>query len=199
VAIERKARKLVESIETVAGKAMAQKITADLKEPTASTTPRRKAEWAREVIARMDALLPEEQRRAIMGLRRCPSPMGWARRNRKMWECCADLEEFARNIREGGWANYFCEGDTLRYQISSGWCHCGLVRGREAPISKTYCLCCAEHVRHALEHVFDGPVRVEPLSTVISGDEECWFVAHIPRGGRHPVTPEASGADKGGA
>lgn len=187
MAIERKARKLLESIKAVVGPEMAAKLTGDLKEPTASTTPKRKAAWAGEIIARMDALLPEEQRRAIMELRRCPSPMAWARRNKKMWERCADLEEFARNIREGGWANYFCEGETLRYQISSGWCHCGLVRQREAPISKTYCLCCAGHVRFALEYVFDCPVRVEPASTVISGDGECWFVAHIPDRGPRPA------------
>jgi len=187
VAVDRKARKLVESIEAVAGKAMAAKITEGLKEPTASTIPRRKAAWAGEIIARMEALLPPEQRRAIMELRRCASPMAWARRKQKVWEGCADLEEFARNIREGGWANYFAEGDTLRYQISSGWCHCGLVRGREAPISKTYCLCCAGHVRFALEHVFGEPVRVEPASTVISGDAECWFVAHIPNATRRPA------------
>jgi len=180
MAVDRKARKLIEGIEAVAGKAMAEEITSGLKEPTASTKPARKAEWAREIIARMDALLPEEQRRAIMELRRCPSPMAWAKRNRRMWERCANLEGFARNIREGGWANYFCEGDTLRYQISTGWCHCGLVRGRQAPISKTYCLCCAGHVRYALEHVFGGRVHVEPVSTVISGDDECWFVAHVP-------------------
>ncbi len=186
MAVDRKARKLVEAIEAVAGQPTAEEITRGLKEPTASTKPARKAEWAREVIARMDARLSPEQRQAIMELRRCPSPMGWARRNKKMWDRCADLEEFARNIREGGWANYFCEGDTLRYQISSGWCHCGLVRGREAPISKTYCLCCAGHVRFALEHVFSGPVQVEPVSTVISGDAECWFVAHVPDGGRRP-------------
>jgi len=120
MAVDRKARKLIEGIEAVAGKAMAEEITSGLKEPTASTKPARKAEWAREIIARMDALLPEEQRRAIMELRRCPSPMAWAKRNRRMWERCANLEGFARNIREGGWANYFCEGDTLRCQISTG-------------------------------------------------------------------------------
>ena len=180
MAFDRKARKLVASIAAVAGQEIAAQIAGDLKEPTASATPRRKAAWAGEVIARMDALLLPEQRRAIMELRRCPSPMAWAKRNKQMWERCADLDEFARNIREGGWANYFCEGDTLRYQISSGSCHCGLVRGREAPISKTYCLCCAGHVRYALEHVSGGPVSVEPVSTVISGDDECWFVAHIP-------------------
>lgn len=196
MAVEPKARRLVESLETVAGKALAEQITAGLREPTAGTTPARKAEWAREVIARMDRLLPEAQRRAVMELRRCPSPMGWAKRNKRMWVRCADLEEFARHIREGGWANYFAEGSTLRYQISSGCCHCGLVRHREAPISRTYCLCRAGHVRFALEHVFDGPVRVDPLRTVISGARERWFVAHVPA--TRPA-PEREGSPEQGS
>lgn len=118
-----------------------------------------------------------------MELRRCPSPMGWSKRSKKMWERCANPEEFTLRIREGGWEDYFSEGDTLHWRISSGSCHCGLVRGPEAPISKTYCLGCAGHVRFALEHVFGGPVQVAPISTVISGDEECRFVAHIPNAG----------------
>jgi hypothetical protein len=187
MAADRKARKLVESIEVVAGQAVAEEITRGLKEPTAGTTPRRKAEWAREVIARMDALLPQDERRAIMEQRRCPASQAGIKHNRKLWARCANLEEYARARREEGWSGFLCEGDTLRFRISSGWCHCGLVRGREAPISKTYCLCCAEHLRYGLEPVFGSPVRVEPVSTAISGDDECWFVAHIPRAQQRPA------------
>ena len=74
---------------------------------------------------------------------------------------------------------FLAEGNTLRIKISSGRCHCGLVRACEEPISKTYCLCCAGHLRHGLEPVFEVPVRVVPESTLISGDPECWFVAHV--------------------
>jgi len=183
----RKARKLVEAIENVAGKALAEEITGGLKEPTAGTTPKRKAAWAREIIARMDALLPPEQRRAIMEQRRCPASRTGIKHNQKLWARCADLEQYARARREEGWTNFFCDGDTLRFRISGGWCHCGLVRGREAPISQTYCLCCAEHMRYGLEPVFGSPLLVEPLSTVISGDDECWFVAHIPNVRERPV------------
>jgi len=179
MAVDRKARKLVEALETVAGKAIAEQITLGLKEPTASTAPARKAAWAREVINRMDALLPPEQRRAIMELRRCHASASGAKAGKALWARCADLEEYAKARRDAGWANFFCEGDTLRFQISGGWCHCGLVRGREAPISKTYCLCCAEHMRYNLEPVFGCSVHVEPVSTVIGGDAECWFAARV--------------------
>jgi Family of unknown function (DUF6144) len=187
MAVDHKARKLVESIEAVAGQGMAEQITRGLKEPTAGIAPRKKAEWAREVIARMDALLPQEQRRGIMERRRCHASQAGIRRDKALWDQCASLEEYAQARREQGWTEFYCEGDTLRFQISSGWCHCGLVRAREAPISKTYCLCCAGHMRYGLEPVFGSPVHVEPLSTVISGDDECWFVAHIPNVGQRPA------------
>jgi len=179
MAIDRKAHRLVECIEAVVGKRMARRITKDLKEPTAGTPPGRKAAWAGEVIVRMDRLLPSDQRREIMERRRCHASNAGIMRNRKLWQECKSLEDFARATRERGWKGYLCEGNTLRMQISSGWCHCSLVRGREAPISKTYCLCCAGHLRHGLEPVFEQPVYVEPISTPISGDKECWFVAHI--------------------
>ena len=176
MAVDRKARKLVEAIETVAGKKLAANITRGLTEPTASTKPARKAEWAREIIARMDALLPAEQRRAIMELRRCHVSQVGVKRDQEVWARCANLEEYAQARREAGWSQFFCEGDTVRFQISSGWCHCGLVRGREAPISKTYCLCCAEHMRHGLEPVLGGPILVEPrqLRRVPSAASRRW-------------------------
>jgi hypothetical protein len=187
MAVDRKARKLVESIEAVAGKAMAEEITHGLKEPTTGAAPRTKAAWAGEIIARMDALLPPEQRRAIMERRRCHVRLVGVKRDKALWDRCASLEEYARARREQGWSQFFCEGDTLRFQISSGRCYCHLVRAREAPISRTYCLCCAGHMRYGLEPVLGSPVLVEPVSTVISGDDECWFVAHIPNAKERPA------------
>lgn len=156
-----------------------------------------KSAYVREVIARMDALLPEEQRREIMGRRKCPPPKSIIAHDQELWPQCEDLADFARRKAPNwGGDGFLCEGNTLRMRISSGRCWCTLTGSKEEPISKTHCLCCAEHLRGGLEPIFGLPVDVDVESTVISGDSNCWFRAYI--GGREnadgpPVRPAVRG------
>lgn len=181
MAVDHKAHNLVENIEAVVGKRALNGLTKGLKEPTRGTTPKRKAAWAREVVGRMDDSLSPEQCREIMERCGCHIDPRASRRERQVWQECASLEEFAECKREQGWMDdgFLAEGDTLRIKISNGRCHRGLVRGREEPISRTYCLCCAGHLRHGLEAALERPVLLTPESTLISGDPECWFVAQV--------------------
>jgi hypothetical protein len=145
----------------------------------------------------MDALLPEEQRREIMGRRRCPPPQAGIAHDQELWAQCEDLADFARRKAPSwGGDGFLCEGNRLRLRISSGRCWCTLSGSAEEPIGKTHCLCCAAHLRGGLEPTFGLPVDVEVESTVISGDPECWFVAYV--GGRAnadgpPVRPTVRG------
>ena len=177
-----KTRRLAEHVAAVAGPALAEQITAGLTMPLVGANSREKSAWVRKVIARMDALLPEAQRREIMGRRKCPPPKAGIARDQELWAQCEDLADFARNVRERGWTGYLCEGNTLRMHISSGRCYCTLSGSKAEPIGKTHCLCCAEHLRGGLEPTFGLPVDVDVESTVISGDPHCWFRAYI--GGR---------------
>ena len=191
-----KTRRLAEHIAAVAGPSLAEQITAGLTMPLVGAHTREKSAWVREVVARMDALLPGEQRREIMGRRKCPPPKVGIARDQELWAQCEDLADFARAVRERGWTGYLCQGNTLRLRISSGRCWCALSGTKEEPIGKTHCLCCAEHVRGGLEPTFGLPVDVDVQSTVISGDPECWFVAYV--GGRAnadgpPVQPAVRG------
>lgn len=185
MALDHKAHNLVASIEAVGGERISGRITKGLKEPTRGTTPRRKAAWAREIVARLDDSLAPEQCREIMERCGCHVRPEGIRSDRQLWRQCGSLEEFAQAKRGQGWMDggFLAEGNALRIKISNGRCHCGLVRASEEPISKTYCLCCAGHLRHGLEPVFERPVHVVPESTLTSGDPECWFVARIGDGG----------------
>ena len=130
MAVDHKAHNLVEAIRAVGGERLLRRITDGLKEPTRGTTPRRKAEWAREIVARMDAMLLSDQCREIMGRCSCHIRPEGIRKERKLWQQCASVEDFARAKRERGWMDdgFLAEGDTLRIKISNGRCHCGLVR-----------------------------------------------------------------------
>jgi hypothetical protein len=179
MATDHKARNLMKGLEAVLNKRTFAKITRGLKEPTAGTTPRRKAAWVREVVQRMDRELTKEQCRQVMEHCACHVRPQGPRKDRKLWQQCDTLEDFARAYRDRGWRGFLAKGNALHVNISEGWCHCGLVRGRQQEISKTYCLCCAEHLRHGFEPVFGPPMKVYPTSTVISGDGECRFTMEI--------------------
>ena len=104
-----KARRLAEGIAAVAGPALAEQITAGLTMPLVGAGTREKSAWVREIVARMDALLPETRRREIMARRRCPPPKAGIARDQELWAqgghryggkayecfCRADLSVFA--------------------------------------------------------------------------------------------------------
>ncbi|MFA6110662.1 MAG: hypothetical protein WDA75_18030, partial [Candidatus Latescibacterota bacterium] len=178
-----KARRLAEHLAAVAGPALAEQITAGLALPLVGGRASDRSAWVRQVVAGMDALLPEEQRREIMARRRCPMPKRMIARQQERWAQCKDLADYARRTAPAwGGDGFLCEGNRLRMRISTGRCYCTLTGSAAEPVGKTHCLCCAAHLRAGLEPTFDLPVDVDVESTVISGDPACWFVAYI--GGR---------------
>lgn len=175
-----KMQRLVDNLVRVAGPVVAERITAGMEVPAAGASRAIRSAWVRAVIDRMDAMLSETERRHVMEARRCPPSRTGIAADLELWQDCEDLADYARRKapRWGG-DGFVAEGNSLRLRIARGRCYCLLQGSAAAPISKTHCLCCAGHLRGGLEPVFALPVPVEPLSTVISGDPECWFVAYV--------------------
>jgi hypothetical protein len=72
--------------------------------------------------------------------------------------------------------------DMRRYH----YCHCPLVRSAikygGPRISPTFCYCSAGFEKIAWDTIFDAPVEVEVLETVLGGGERCVFSISIPKG-----------------
>ncbi|MDD1771766.1 MAG: hypothetical protein LUQ09_02480 [Methanomassiliicoccales archaeon] len=66
------------------------------------------------------------------------------------------------------------------------YCHCPLVRSaikaRGPRISPTFCYCSAGFEKIAWDTIFNAPVEVEVLETVLGGGERCVFSISIPEG-----------------
>ena len=79
---------------------------------------------------------------------------------------------------------YYAEKDPVlrRYH----YCHCPLVRSAikngKPRISSTFCYCSAGFTKVPWEVIFDGPVEVEVLRSVLDGDDRCEFAISIPPG-----------------
>jgi hypothetical protein len=64
------------------------------------------------------------------------------------------------------------------------YCHCPWVKeafkGSSKPLSPVFCNCSAGFYRAYWEIVFDQPVRVDVVASLLNGDPICKFAVHIP-------------------
>ena len=62
------------------------------------------------------------------------------------------------------------------------YCHCGWVNASLEPVSPPFCYCGAGYHQQLLEGIFDRPVEVEIIKTVMMRDADfCRFSCRIPR------------------
>lgn len=145
--------------------------------------------------ASLDQFLRDEHQRLIEELSNCL-------RSGKVWYEQQVTQEFVdqvvsdqhlqTGVREGDQIicrkvpfdpkRYYDEKDPVlkRYH----YCHCPLVRsaikkGRPR-ISSTFCYCSAGFTKVPWEVIFEGPVEVEVLKSVLDGDDSCEFAIRVP-------------------
>ena len=179
-------------VEHLAGKTIATKVMEGSEQITEKTDKRKTAEWVKNAMEKLDALVDEKTRVRIM--QNCG--YNCAKKNSKVIErtvarrkkyASADefLEAAQRKPMKG--TRLTREGDTL-YQFYTPQaftrpmrCYCGLLRGlpNEETVSKTYCNCARGFVEKFWENVLGKPVKVDLMQSVVSGDKECKFAIHL--------------------
>ncbi len=83
---------------------------------------------------------------------------------------------------EGAIEAFFAEPDPAKRRAMN-YCHCPRVRDilkTGKGLSTTYCHCSAGFYKKNFEEILGRPVDVEIVQTVLSGDEVCSFVIHLP-------------------
>ncbi|UCE08943.1 MAG: hypothetical protein JSW61_08075 [Candidatus Thorarchaeota archaeon] len=68
--------------------------------------------------------------------------------------------------------HFFCHNPWIRYAL----------REEDQPVDPVFCGCSAGYFKNFWEAIFEQPVRVEVIKSVIKGDEICEFVLHLPPG-----------------
>ena len=106
-----RARRLVENLEAVAGADVRDEIMDGLVEPTAGSSPKRKARWAREVIARMDGRLEPSQCREIRERCACTPAKKHVAEARRTWRETGNLPDYVQTTNEAGWHGKWDVGD----------------------------------------------------------------------------------------
>jgi len=179
-------------VEQLAGKTVAAKVMEGSEQITEKTDKKKTAEWVKNAMEKLDALVDEKNRVQIM--QNCG--YNCAKKNSKVIERAvarrkkyADIDAFleveqqkpakgTRLAREGNILYQFYTPQAFTRPMR---CYCGLLRGlpNEESVSKTYCNCARGFVEKYWEAVLEKPVKVDLLQSVVAGDKECKFAIHL--------------------
>ncbi|MCW4045363.1 MAG: DUF6144 family protein [Candidatus Bathyarchaeota archaeon] len=166
-------------VEQRAGQTIAAKVMAGSEQITEKTDKRKTAEWVKNAMEKLDALVDEKTRVQIM--QNCG--YNCAKKNSKGIERAvarhkkyASIGEFleaeqqkpmkgTKIVREGNILYQFYMPQAFTRPMR---CYCGLLRGlpNEKPVSKTYCNCARGFVEKYWENVLGKPVKVDLLQSL---------------------------------
>jgi len=183
---------LEKNVEFLAGETISKKVMEGSEEITEKTDKRKIAEWVKDAIGRLDALVDEKTRVQIM--ENCG--YNCAEVNRRVIERAKvrrkkfkSIDEFleaeerkpmagTRLAREGKILYQFY---TPRAFTRPMRCYCALLRGlpNNEKVSATYCHCSKGFVKKFWENILERPVKVELMQSAVSGDSECKFAIYI--------------------
>ncbi len=180
---------LEKNIEVLAGKQIAKKVMAGSEAITERTDKKKTAEWVKQAIDKLDALVSKDAKIRIM--ENCgyncanvnKKVIQRAKARRKKFR---SLDEFlaaeqkkpmsgTRLVRVGNTITQFY---TPRAFTRPMRCYCSLFRGLpdNETVSSMYCHCSKGFVKKFWEGVLEKPVKVNLAQSAISGASECKFI-----------------------
>jgi len=180
---------LERNIEVLAGKPIAKKVMEGSEKITEKTDKRKTAEWVKQAVEKLDALVNDDAKIRIM--ENCGA--NCAKVNKKVIQKAKarrgkfrSIDEFlaaeqkkpmsgTRLVREG---NTLYQFYTPRAFTRPMRCYCSLFRmlPENETVSLTYCHCSKGFVKKFWEGVLGKPVQVDLVQSAISGASECKFV-----------------------
>jgi len=183
---------LEKNVEFLAGETIGKKVMEGSEEITEKTDKRKIAEWVKDAMGKLDALVDEKTRVQIM--ENCG--YNCAEVNRRVIERAKvrrkkfkSIDEFleaeerkpmvgTRLAREGKILYQFY---TPRAFTRPMRCYCALLRGLpdNEKVSATYCHCSKGFVKKFWENILERPVKVELMQSAVNGDSECKFAIYI--------------------
>jgi predicted hydrocarbon binding protein len=127
----------------------------------------------------MENELGTEKTKEIMNL--CGSKccgLGHRKTGKKKFKESNSIDEFLKEISIKGVNCKLLDNNTIFAEYQR--CFCGQVKATKVPFPNlTYCQCSAAFNRQYFSSVFNKPVKVEVIKSVIAGDDSCQFKIHF--------------------
>jgi len=182
-------RVLREQLEKFTDESTREKILNGMGYVKESSSPEVKAQWAYEVVKRMDAILDSDT--CIKVRENCTCLKSnensiYAKTFRKISKQYMDedsyIDEVVKYLNDTKplcrCGNVTRKGDRIFSVIAEGRCGCPTIReGLKQPISVTWCHCCKGSLLSVYKYVFpDKTCRMEIIDSVAAGGNSCTMV-----------------------
>ncbi len=172
--------KLSKSLRRIAGESIEKAVMKGGADINAKTSQGRKAQWVKEAMERLDSLVDEAKRKEIMG-NCCCATEGRIKKARAIYLNSKNLDDFLDQLAFTRFVGTrFIREYSIIY-VFYDRCYCGLVKAARQKISSTYCQCSRAYTQKIFEGIFEKPLQVELIQSVISGSNECKFAVYLPR------------------
>lgn len=145
-----------------------------------SSSSLRKAEFAKCLMDNFERQFPKDVRIKVMENcgRRCIGP--------PTIEKTKSIKRNSKNLAEliDGLNKQHIGGGRLRLEnsrinVEYGKCYCGMVSKTKEKFSSTYCNCSRGYLLELFEQIFEKPVKVDLVESVIQGAKSCKFIIHM--------------------
>jgi hypothetical protein len=179
-------------LEQVIDKTVAAKVMEGSEQITEKTERKKIAQWVKNAMERLDALVDEETRVRVM--QNCG--YNCAKKNHKVIERAvtrrkkysstddfleAEVQNPMKGTKLSREGNIMYQFYTPKAFTTPMRCYCSLFRvlPDKDTVSLTYCNCSIGFVEKYWEAVLQKPVKVDLLQSAISGAKECIFAIHL--------------------
>ena len=145
-----------------------------------SSSSIKKAEFAKRLMDNFERQFPEDVQIKVMENcgRRCTgaSTIEKAKRIKRNAQNLAELIDGLNKQHIGGGK---LKLENNKINVEYGKCYCGMVSKTKERFSSTYCNCSRGYLLELFEQIFEKPVKVDLVESVIQGAKSCKFIIHI--------------------
>ena len=171
--------RFIEVVHGLIGKDTIEPILTGLPAYKSLTTPVQRARWIHDLMDNLVNAAGVDQAKTVMTVcgQQCIGKSLLVKA-RKLKTEAQDLNELIDTLNEsriGG--GKLVRKEDLIY-ASYDRCYCGSVSKTIQPISPIYCQCSCGWYQKLFETLFDKPVRVELVDSIIHGADACRFIIH---------------------
>ncbi len=170
--------KLSNGLDQWAGETVRQAVMQGSEQLTPATSPAKKAKWVKGAMDRLDALVDEPTRAQVLENCSCQS-QGRIERARAIYRQSQDIDAFLEALQQQRIVGTKLTREGDRIYVFYDRCYCGMVNATQEKISPTFCQCSKNYVLKTFEGIFEKPVAVELIQSIIQGAPECKFVVHL--------------------
>jgi predicted ArsR family transcriptional regulator len=145
-----------------------------------SSSPLRKAEFMKSIIDNLERQFPEDVRVKVLENcgRRCigASTIEKAKRIRRN---TGDLIELIDDLNKQHIGGGRLRLEDNKVSVEYVKCYCGMVSKAKERFSSTYCNCSRGYLLELFEQIFQKPVKVDLVESIIQGSKSCKFIVHL--------------------